>query len=66
MQFQPSCIFLELEATFFKRYCTVQNDEHVSMALRVIKQGYDEKLDIYYERILKFVTIFNIKWTTTC
>jgi hypothetical protein len=64
MQFQPSCIFLELEATFCKRYCTIQNDEHVYMALRVVKQGYNEKFDIYYERILKFVTVFNIKWTT--
>ncbi len=27
MQSHPGCTFLELETTFCKRYCTVQNDE---------------------------------------
>jgi hypothetical protein len=36
MHFHPGCIFLELETTFYKRYCIIQNDEQVYMALRVI------------------------------
>jgi hypothetical protein len=40
--------FLELEVTFCKRYCTIQNDEQVYMALRIIKQGYNEKVDIIH------------------
>ncbi len=47
--------FLELEATFYKPYCIVQNDEHVYMVFKVIKQGSDEKVEIYYEKILKLV-----------
>jgi hypothetical protein len=42
-----------LETAFCKRYHTVQNDEQVYMALRVIKHGSDEKVEVYYERILK-------------
>ncbi len=53
MQSHPGYIFLELEATFYKWYCIIQNDEHVYMALRVIKQGNDERVEVYYEWILK-------------
>ncbi len=49
MQSHPSCIFLELEVAFCKCYWTVQNDEQVYMALKVIKQGNDEKVEVYYE-----------------
>jgi hypothetical protein len=49
MQFHLDCTFLELEATFYKHYHTFQNDEHVYMALRVIKQGNNEKVEVYYE-----------------
>ncbi len=31
---------------FCKHYCTIQNDEHVYMAFRISKQGYNEKVDI--------------------
>ncbi len=37
MQSHPSCIFLELEVAFCKRYHIVQNDEQVYMDFRVIK-----------------------------
>ncbi len=53
MQSHSGYIFLELEATFCKQYCTVQNNEHVYMALKVIKHGNDEKVEVYYEQILK-------------
>jgi len=45
--------FEKLEATFYKHYQKVQMDEQVYMALWVIKQGGDKKVDIYYEHILK-------------
>ncbi len=47
------CRFEELEVTFCKRYQKVQMDEQVYMALRMLKQGGNEKVEIYYERILK-------------
>jgi hypothetical protein len=46
MQSQMGCIFLELEVAFCKHYCIVQNDEHDYMALRVIKKGNDEKVEV--------------------
>ncbi len=66
MQSHPRCTFLELEVAFCKCYYTIQNDEPVYMAFRVIKQGYDEKVDIHPKWILKFATILNIRSTTTC
>ncbi len=33
-------------------------NEQVYMALRMIKQGGDEKVDVYYERILKLANCF--------
>jgi hypothetical protein len=53
MQSNVGCTFLELEVAFCKRYRIIQNNEHVYMALIVIKQGNDEKVEVYYERILK-------------
>ncbi len=61
MQSHPSCIFLELEVAFYERYYIVQNDEQVYMALRVIKQGNDEKVEVYYERILKLANCLQHK-----
>jgi hypothetical protein len=53
MQSHMGCTFLELKVAFCKHYRTVQNDEHVYMALRVIKQSSDEMVEVYYEQILK-------------
>ncbi len=53
--------FLELEVAFYERYYIVQNDEQVYMALRVIKQGNDEKVEVYYERILKLANCLQHK-----
>jgi hypothetical protein len=58
MQFHPSCSFMELEVTFCKHYHTIQNDEQIDMALRVIKQSNDKKVKAYYERILKIANYF--------
>jgi hypothetical protein len=47
------CRFEKLEVVFYKCYQKVQTNEQVCMALQVIKQGGDEKLQVYYEHILK-------------
>jgi hypothetical protein len=46
MQIHLGYIFLELEVTFCKWNHTVQNDEHVYMALRFIKQGNNKKVEV--------------------
>jgi hypothetical protein len=38
---------------FCKDNRKVQMDKQVYMALRMIKQGGNEKVEVYYERILK-------------
>jgi len=55
------CTFLELEIAICKQYHTIQNDEQVYMALRVTKQGNDEKVEVYYEWILKLTNCFQHK-----
>jgi hypothetical protein len=53
MRAHPICIFKELEVTFCKHYRKLQTNEQVYMALQMIKQGKDEKVEVYYECILK-------------
>jgi hypothetical protein len=61
MQSHPNCILLELETTSCKLYCTIQNSEHVYMAFRIIKQGSNIKVEVYYEWILKLANCFQHK-----
>ncbi len=61
MQFHLNCTFLELEVAFCKPYCIVQNDELVYMALRVIKQGNNKRVEVYYEWILKLANCLQHK-----
>jgi len=53
MKAHQICKFEELEAMFCKHYWKVQMDEQVYMELWVIKRGRDEKVEVYYECILK-------------
>jgi hypothetical protein len=53
MRAHPVCKFEELEVAFWKRYWKIQMDAQVYMALQVINQGGDEKVEVYYEHILK-------------
>ncbi len=46
MQVHPICKFEELEAAFCKCYQKVKIGEQVYMALWVIKQGWDEKVEV--------------------
>jgi hypothetical protein len=53
MEDHPICKFKELEAAFYKHYQNVQIDKQMYMALWVIKQGGDEKVEVYYETYTK-------------
>jgi hypothetical protein len=59
MEAHPICKFKELEATFYKHYQNVQTDKQMYMALRVIRQGGDKKVEVYYECILKLANYFH-------
>ncbi len=61
MQFHLSCIYLELKVAFCKRYCIVQNNEHVYIAFKVIKQVSNKKVEIYYEWIFKLANYLQHK-----
>jgi hypothetical protein len=53
MQSHLECTFAKLEVVFCKHYQKVQTYEQGYMALRVIKQAMDGKVEVYYEHILK-------------
>jgi hypothetical protein len=53
--------FLELEVAFCKPYYIVQNDELVYMALRIIKQGNNKRVEVYYEWIFKLTNCLQHK-----
>jgi hypothetical protein len=47
------CIFAKLQLTFYKQFRIVQNDEQVYLQLKNMKQEKNERLEVYYERLLK-------------
>jgi hypothetical protein len=51
MQAHFVCRFKELEVTFCKCFEKIQMNEQVYMALWMIKQGGEKKVEVYYERI---------------
>jgi len=61
MQSHPGCTFTKLEVVFYKCYQKVQKIEQVYMALKVIKQTLNEKVEVYYECILKLANCLNHK-----
>jgi hypothetical protein len=46
-------IFTKLQLAFSKRYRKVQNDEQVHLQLKNMKHEKDERVKVYYERLLK-------------
>ncbi len=52
---------MELEVAFYKHYRIIQNDEHLYMALKIIKHGSNEKVEVYYEWILKLANYLQHK-----
>jgi hypothetical protein len=55
MRLHSICKFKELEVTFYNHYWKVQKDKRVCMALCMIKQGGNEKVEVYYACISKLV-----------
>ncbi len=55
------CTFVELEVAFCKWYQKVQTYKQVYMALRIIKQTSNEKVEVHYEHILKLAKYLNHK-----
>ncbi len=45
--------FVELQLAFCKRYRKVQNDEQVYLQLKNMKQEKNERVEVYYEILLK-------------
>jgi hypothetical protein len=45
--------FKEPQVVFCKFYQKVQTNEQVYITLRMIKQGGNKKVEVYYDRILK-------------
>jgi hypothetical protein len=49
----PNCTFAKLQLAFCKRYIKDQNDEQVYLQLKNMKQENNERMEVYYERLLK-------------
>ncbi len=49
----PNCTFAKLQLTLCKQFITFQNDEQVYLQLKSMKQKKNEKVEVYYERLLK-------------
>jgi hypothetical protein len=49
----PDYTFTKLQLVFCKRYIKVQNDEQVYLQLKNMKQQNSERMEDYYERLLK-------------
>jgi hypothetical protein len=47
------CIFVKLQLAFCKRYRKVQNDEQVYLQLKNMKHDKNERVELYYETLLK-------------
>jgi hypothetical protein len=53
MRNNPNCRFANLKQAFYRRYQIMQNDEQVHLQLKNLKQKSTDKIDVYYERLLK-------------
>ncbi len=59
----PNCPFAKLQLAFCKRYKEVQNDEQAYLQLKNMKQEKNERVEVYYERLLKLFN--NLQQKTT-
>jgi len=57
----PDYTFVGLQMAFCKRYKKVQNDEQVYLQLKNMKQEKNEKVEVYYERLLKLANSLKYK-----
>jgi hypothetical protein len=63
MQDNPNYRFADLEQNFCRHYRIMQNDEQVYIQLKNLKQESIERIEVYYERLLKLVN--NLKTSIT-
>jgi hypothetical protein len=63
MRDYPNCIFVKLQLVFCKWYIKVHNDEQVYLQLKNMKHEKNERMEVYYERLLKFAN--NLQHKTT-
>jgi hypothetical protein len=59
----PNCTFVELQLACCKRYIKDQNDEQVYLQLKNMKQEKNERMEVYYERLLKLANSLKHKTT---
>jgi hypothetical protein len=57
--------FVELQLAFCKRFNTIQNNEQVYLQLKNMKQANNERMEVYYERLLKLANSFQHKTTNS-
>jgi hypothetical protein len=63
MRDYPNYIFVKLQLVFCKWYIKVHNDEQVYLQLKNMKHEKNERMEVYYERLLKFTN--NLQHKTT-
>jgi hypothetical protein len=54
-QDHPNFTFEKLEQTFCKWFKTLKNDKEVYMQLRNIQQQTIERVEVYYEHLIKLI-----------
>ncbi len=59
----PNYNFAKLQLVFNKKYRKVQSDEQVYLQLKNMKQKKNEKMEVYYERLLKLANSLQQKTT---
>jgi hypothetical protein len=58
-----NCTFVELQLAFYKWFRTIQNDEQVYIWLKNMKHEKNERVEVYYEKLLKLTNSFQHKTT---
>jgi len=59
----PNYNFAKLQLVFNKKYKKFQSDEQVYLQLKNMKQKKNEKMEVYYERLLKLANSLQQKTT---
>jgi hypothetical protein len=60
-----NCTFVELQLAFHYRFGIIQNDEQIYTQLKNMKHEENEKVEVYYERLLKLANSFQHKTTNS-
>ncbi len=60
-----NCTFVELQLAFHYRFGIIQNDEQIYLQLKNMKHEENEKVEVYYERLLKLANSFQHKTTNS-